>query len=272
LPAADAGFAHDRALIETAVRKAGDIARGFFGGDYKKWDKGKGQPVTDADLAVDKYLRETLTGARPDYGWLSEETKDTPARKTKEFLFVVDPIDGTIAFMKGRPHFTVCVALVRGHRPMIGAVYNPMLDEFYAAAEGQGATLNGKTIHISQRDTLEGCRMLGDRALLESPRWNDPPNRPWPPMQIENRNSVAYRMALVACGAFDATLALSAKRDWDMAAADLIVCEAGGIVTTHDGRIPRYNGEQAIQPSIICAGPALHRQILARVSHIQLPR
>ncbi len=272
MPAADAALEQDRALIEQAVRKAGSIARGFFGGDYKQWDKGKGQPVTDADLAVDKYLRETLTDARPGYGWLSEETKDTPARRGKEFVLVVDPIDGTIAFMKGRPHFTVCVALVRGDRPVIGAVYNPMLDEFYAAAEGQGATLNGHAIHVSPRDTLEGCRMLGDRAMLLHPAWNTAPNQPWPPMEIETRNSIAYRMALVASGAFDATLALSAKRDWDIAAADLIVREAGGIVTTHDGHIPRYNSDQAIQPSLICAGPALHRQILARVGHVQLPR
>jgi myo-inositol-1(or 4)-monophosphatase len=272
LPAADAGFAQDRALIEQTVRKAGDIARGYFGGDYKKWDKGKGQPVTDADLAVDTYLRETLTAARPDYGWLSEETKDTPVRRGKELVFVVDPIDGTVAFMKGRPHFTVCVALVRGGRPVIGAVYNPMLDEFYAAAEDQGATLNGAPIHVSARAELEGCRMLGDRDMFKHPFWNEPPNTPWPPMEVESRNSVAYRMALVAAGTFDAMIAMSAKRDWDAAAADLIVREAGGIVTTHDGHIPRYNGDQAIQPSIICAGPALHRQILARVSHIQLPR
>jgi myo-inositol-1(or 4)-monophosphatase len=272
LPAADAGHTDDRALIEQTVRNAGDIARKFFGGDYKQWDKGKGQPVTDADLAVDKYLRETLTAARPDYGWLSEETKDTPERRGKQFVFVVDPIDGTVAFMKGRPHFTVCVAVVHDGRPIIGAVYNPMLEEFYAASEGHGATLNNKAMHVSNRETLEGCRMLGDRAMFLHPAWNEAPNKPWPPMEIETRNSVAYRMVLVGSGAFDATLALSAKRDWDMAAADLIVREAGGIVTTHDGHIPRYNGDQAIQPSIICAGPALHRQILARVSHIKLPR
>ena len=272
MPAVDAALTQDRALIEQTVRKAGEIARGYFGGDYKKWDKGKGQPVTDADLAVDTYLRETLTAARPDYGWLSEETKDTPARRGKESVFVVDPIDGTIAFMKGRPHFTVCVALVRDGRPVIGAVYNPMLDEFYAASEGHGATMNGNAIHVSTREELEGCRMLSDREMLRHPAWNTPPNIPWPPMEVESRNSVAYRMALVAAGSFDAMIALSAKRDWDSAAADLIVREAGGIVTTHDGHIPRYNGDQAIQPSIICAGPALHRQILARVSHIQLPR
>ena len=266
MPAADA------ALIEQAVRKAGDIARQYFGGDYKQWDKGKGQPVTDADMAVDKYLRETLTVARPSYGWLSEETKDTPARRGKQFIFVVDPIDGTIAFMKGRPHFTICVAVVENDRPVAGAVYNPMLEEFYAASLGEGATLNGKPIHVSDRTTLEGCRMLGDRAMFQHTAWNRPPAMPWPPMEIETRNSIAYRMVLVAGGKFDATLALSSKRDWDMAAADLIVREAGGIVTTHDGAIPRYNGDKAIQPSLVCAGPALHKQILARVSHIKLPR
>jgi myo-inositol-1(or 4)-monophosphatase len=272
LPAAEAGHEQDRALIEQAVREAGNIARGYFGGEYKQWDKGKGQPVTDADMAVDKYLRETLTAARPIYGWLSEETKDTPARQGKEFVFVVDPIDGTVAFLKGRPHFTICVALVREGRPVIGVVYNPMLEEFYAASFGGGATRNDKSIHVSPRADLEGCRMLSDRAMLGHAAWETPPNIPWPPMEIETRNSVAYRMALVASGDFDATLALSAKRDWDMAAADLIVREAGGIVTTHDGGIPRYNGDQAIQPSLICAGPALHRLILARVSHIKLPR
>src|ERR1700743_1661614 len=156
--------------------------------------------------------------------------------------------------MKGRPHFTVCVAVVRGDRPIVGAVYNPMLDEFYAATDGGGATLNDKTIHVSSRDALEGCKMLGDRTMFVHPAWNEAPSRPWPPMEIETRNSIAYRMVLVASGAFDATLALSAKRDWDMAAADLIVREAGGIVTTQDGHIPPHNGDQATQPPLFLSG------------------
>jgi myo-inositol-1(or 4)-monophosphatase len=270
LPAREAGLADDRALIEQAVRNAGAITRKYYGGGYKKWDKGKGQPVTEADLAVDKYLRETLIGARPDYGWLSEETEDDPARLSKQSVFVVDPIDGTIAFLKNRPHFTVCAALVCDGRPLIGVVFNPILDECYVAGDGEGATLNGKPIHVSTRAELEGCRMCAARDMFEHPAWNNPPNIPWPPMQIETRNSVAYRMALVASGAFDATLALSAKRDWDIAAADIIVREAGGIVTAHDGSIPRYNRAQAIQPSLIAAGPELHGKILSRVRHIKL--
>jgi myo-inositol-1(or 4)-monophosphatase len=272
LPAREAGFADDRALIEQAVRDAGAIARKFYGGDYRKWDKGKGQPVTDADLAVDKYLRVTLNGARPDYGWLSEETEDEPSRLHRQSVFVVDPIDGTIAFLKNRPHFTICAALVRDGRPVIGVVLNPVLGECFVAVHGEGATMNDKTIHVSNRAELEGCRMCAARDMLEHPAWNTPPNRPWPPMHIETRNSIAYRMALVANGAFDATLALSAKHDWDIAAADIIVREAGGIVTTHDGAIPRYNGAQAIQPSMIAAGPKLHAEILSRVRHINLQR
>ena len=254
------------------MRAAGAIARKYFGGDYKQWSKGKGQPVTEADLAVDKYLRETLTAARPAYGWLSEETEDDSSRLEKRDVFVVDPIDGTIAFLKGKPHFTICAALVRDGRPVIGVVLNPVLDECFGANLGEGATLNGSTIHVSGRAELEGCRMLSDRAMLEHPAWDKPPNRPWPPMHIETRNSVAYRMALVGSGAFDATVALSAKRDWDMAAADIIVREAGGIVTAHDGALPRYNGVQAIQPSLIAAGPKLHAEILSRVHHINLQR
>ena len=190
----------------------------------------------------------------------------------KQTVFVVDPIDGTVAFLKNRPHFTICVALVRDGRPVIGVVFNPILDECFAANNGEGATLNGASIQVSGREELEDCRMCAARDMFEHPAWNNPPNRPWPPMHIETRNSVAYRMALVSNGAFDATLALSAKRDWDLAAADIIVREAGGIVTTHDGAIPRYNGEQAIQPSMISAGPKLHAEILSRVRHIKLQR
>jgi myo-inositol-1(or 4)-monophosphatase len=116
----------DLALIEATVREAGQIARSYFGGSYKKWDKGKGDPVTEADLAVDKYLRETFTAARPDYGWLSEESVDDLRRLSTEFTFVVDPIDGTVAFLKNRPHFTICVALVREHLPLVGVVFTPI--------------------------------------------------------------------------------------------------------------------------------------------------
>jgi myo-inositol-1(or 4)-monophosphatase len=266
------GAADDLALLEESVREAGKIARGFFGGSYKKWDKSKGNPVTEADLAVDKFLRETLCAARPDYGWLSEETEDDAARLKATAVFVVDPIDGTIAFMKGRPHFTICAGIVVDGAPVAGVVYNPISGECFTARRGHGAFLNGVPIQVSDRTEIEGCRMLGDKAMFAHAAWNTLPNRPWPAMEIETRGSVAYRVVLVACGQFDATLALSSKRDWDLAAAEIIATEAGGIVTSHRGAPLRYNRPSTLQPSLVVAGPKLHARLMERVSHLSLPR
>lgn len=258
----------DLELIEDAVRAAGKIARSYFGGSYKQWDKGKGDPVTEADLAVDKYLHETFTAARPDYAWLSEESVDDRRRLSTEFTFVVDPIDGTVAFLKNRPHFTISVALVREHLPVVGVVFNPISEECFTAIAGEGAQMNGARIHTSDVHEVDHCRMLADRTMLSHPNWNNPPLRPWPPMDIETRGSIAYRLALVANASFDAMLALSAKRDWDLAAGDLIMREAGGIVTTRTGAQIRYNCEQTLQPSVVAAGAALHPLLIDRVRNI----
>jgi myo-inositol-1(or 4)-monophosphatase len=269
LPAPDT--ASDLELLESSVREAGAIARKFFGGSYKRWTKAQGSPVTEADLAVDRFLSESLRAARPGYGWLSEETDDDPARLTADAVFVVDPIDGTIAFLKGRPHFTICAAVVRDGRPTAGVVYNPILEECFRAREGAGAFRNGVAVQVGRRACVEGCRMLGDRQMLAHPAWDVPPNRPWPPMEIETRSSIAYRLALVADNSFDAMLALSAKRDWDLAAAHVILTEAGGIATAHDGGVLRYNRPDALQPSVVGANPALHAALLERIAHIKLP-
>lgn len=272
MPAPEAGKAADLALIEEAVREAGKIARSYFGGRYRSWHKGRGQPVTEADLAVDRFLNETLRAARPGYGWLSEESEDDPARRTAIDTFVVDPIDGTIAFLKGKPHFTICVAVVRSGRPTSGVVFNPVTEECFTAVEGGGAYLDGRPIAVSSRTGIEGCRMLAAKATFDHPVWSTPPNSPWPKMEVETRSSIAYRMALVAGGTYDAMLALSAKHDWDLAAGDIIVREAGGCVTDHRGGTLRYNGLEPVQPSIVCAGPALHAQLIDRLMHVPLPR
>lgn len=264
--------ANDLALLEESVREAGTIARSFFGGSFKRWDKGRGNPVTEADLAVDRFLAEHLRAARPEYGWLSEETEDDTSRLTARAVFVVDPIDGTVAFMKGRPHFAVCAGIVCEGRPVAGVVYNPITDECFTARVGHGALLNGNPIAVSSQERLEGCRMLGDKPMFEHAAWRTSPNVPWPPMHIETRNSIAYRMALVAAGSFDAMMALSAKHDWDLAAADIIVREAGGMVTSHTGARFSYNGATTLQPSVVAAGPALHAQLFERVSHLKLSR
>ena len=271
MPARDDAAA-DLVLLEESVREAGKIARSFFGGTYKRWDKGKGNPVTEADLAVDKFLSEHLRAARPNYGWLSEETEDDESRLSAEAVFVVDPIDGTIAFMKGRPHFTICAGVVCDGLPVAGAVYNPITGECFTAHAAGGAFLNGSPIVVSKQICVENCRMLGDKPMFAHVAWDNPPNVPWPPMQIETRNSIAYRMALVAAGQFDAMMALSAKHDWDLAAAEIIVSEAGGVVTTHTGSKLRYNRENTLQPSVVAAGPTLHAHLMERVSHLNFSR
>ena len=261
----------DLALIVGAAQGAGEIARRYFGGSFRKWEKKKGEPVTEADLAIDRFLFESLTAARPNYGWLSEESVDNAERLKTARTFVVDPIDGTIAFLRNRPHFTHAIAVVENGRPTAAVVLNPITGECFGAAAGHGATLDGRPIHASNCDTVEGCRMLGSKTLFEHQAWSTLPNIPWPPMHIEQRNSIAYRLALVAAGEFDATVALSSKHDWDLAAGDLILEEAGGRVTNHLGEILRYNGAVPIQKSLIAAGPLLYPLLLERVQHLKLP-
>jgi myo-inositol-1(or 4)-monophosphatase len=244
----------DLQLLEEAVRAGGAIALQYYQTDYKRWSKDCGSPVTEADLAVNGYLQETLTAARPDYGWLSEESADDDARLSKSHVFVIDPIDGTVAFLKGRPHFTICAAVVVAGRPSCGAIYNPASDELYAARLGAGATRNGVAIAPGTRNTIAGCAMLGDRTQLSRP--------PFPPMHLQNRNSVAYRIMLVADGSADASVSLTAKRDWDLAAADIILHEAGGRLTDARGAPLTYNRPSTLQPSLVAANPALHAAFL----------
>jgi myo-inositol-1(or 4)-monophosphatase len=266
LPAHEAR--EDTALITHALREAGHIARKFFGGTYKAWQKSVGNPVTEADIAIDAFLKETLLAARPDYGWLSEETADDKTRLERARTFIVDPIDGTHGFLKGRPQFTIVAAMVAQGRPVSGAVYNPITGEMFEAAAGEGARLNGAIVHVGGRSDFTEARLLATRRFIEGNRWTTP----WPEsVSVETRASIAYRMGLVAAGAFDAMISLSEKSDWDLAAGDLIVHEAGGTVTTDTGAALIYNCETPAQKNVICAGPALHRKLLAKLGELERP-
>lgn len=258
----------DLELIVEAAHEAGELAgvlrRRGLEIEYKAGDS---TPVTNADLAADALLTERLRAARPDYGWLSEETADDAERLTRKRLFVVDPIDGTRAFLNDRPWWAVSIAVVEGSRPTAGVVFAPQLEETYAAAVGAGATLNGRPIHASAATALEGAGMVADPRLFSLPHWT----APWPEMRVAQRNSTAYRMCLVACGAFDAAVTLMPKHDWDLAAADLIAEEAGCFVGNHTGAPFVYNGLRPVQANLICAAPGLAPLILERVSHIAAP-
>jgi myo-inositol-1(or 4)-monophosphatase len=257
----------DRDLLIAAVREAGAIARRGYEGVSKSWEKSKGNPVTETDLAVDAFLRDRLCGARPAYGWLSEESADNTERLSKAHVFIVDPIDGTLAFIKRKPEFTICAAVVEAGVPVAAAIYNPMTEEMFSAVRGGGAKLNGAAIRVTERAQLEGCRMLVAQDVIRHPAWP----KPWPAMDVGKRASIAYRMALVANGTYDAMMALSSKHEWDSAAGTLIVQEAGGLATAHSGAALAYNQPVPHHRSLVCAGPKLHAAILERTGAIKLP-
>ncbi|MSO65589.1 MAG: 3'(2'),5'-bisphosphate nucleotidase CysQ [Alphaproteobacteria bacterium] len=248
----------DLAVLRGAVREAGALARDFFAGEVKSWNKGPDNPVSEADYAVDALLKERLRGHRPDYGWLSEETEDNAERLGIRRVWIIDPIDGTRAFLRKEPEFAVVAALVENGRPLLGAVYNPAKEEFFEAALGEGATLNQKPIRVSDRAGVVGARMLSSRRTFERHNWMEAATG----AEFRFVNSMAYRVALVAAGRFDATVTLTRKSDWDIAAADLIVGEAGGRMTWLDGRVITYNRQTIEHPNIVAAGPALHAALL----------
>lgn len=254
-------YEEDLALLKEAVLAAGKIARDAFkANDSEVWDKSNNSPVTDADIAVNDYLLKTLCGARPGYGWLSEETKDDHSRHSCPRTFVVDPIDGTRAFIDRTPNFAVSVAIIQNGKSIAGVVYNPLKDELFEATLGGGARLNGNAIKAPDSDRIEGIRMVGYARKFR--------RLDWPDMQCRVSNSMAYRMVLVASGKADATVAFTPKSDWDVAAAQLIATESGAIVTNLHGKEPSYDGQTTSGLGVICAGKTLHALLLARITPV----
>ena len=256
----------DLVLLGDVVRTAGRLALDRRARGLEVHSKPGGSPVTDGDLAVDALLRRELLAARPHYGWLSEETPDDLARLDANRLFIVDPIDGTTAYVKGKPWFAVSVAVVEGGRPIAGVVFAPALDELYAAAEGTGAACNGEAIRASGAERLEGCTMLAAANAFDGRRWA----RPWPAMQVGQRSALAYRMALVAAGRFDAAVSMGWKNDWDIAAGDLIAREAGAVSRDQNGRPLVFNTAKARNAGLVCAAPGVAPLILERTAPIEL--
>ena len=251
----------DLALLDAAARAAGEIALRHFGAGPQVWDKGAGQgPVSSADLEIDAMLRDRLMGARPDYGWLSEETEDDLARLTRPRVFVIDPIDGTRAFLDGQDSFAHALAVIEEGRVVSAVVYLPRLGLSYTAQRGQGASLNGAPLQVSARYELTGAKVLASRLIFDTSHW--PGGVPL--LDRHFRPSLAWRMALVAQGQFDAMLTLRPTWHWDTAAGALLIEEAGGIVTAADGTALRFNTRDAQSQGVIAAGETLHHALMTR--------
>ncbi|MDH3195231.1 MAG: 3'(2'),5'-bisphosphate nucleotidase CysQ [Hyphomicrobiales bacterium] len=256
----------DLALLKSAARAAGRLAMRYFGQAHDNWTKTGGSPVTEADIAVDTMLRETLMAARPGYGWLSEETDDDPALRVQKRIFVVDPIDGTRGFMAGDKRWSISLAIIENSRPITAVLCAPALDLTYCAETGHGAWRVGESrsdekLAVSRRTALSGSHIAGPRNWLRS--------RAFSTLSVSTADyvpSLALRFAMVADGAFDAAFARPNAHDWDLAACDLLVHEAGGILSELDGKPPQYNCPGFRHGALVAANRTMRRSLVEAVA------
>lgn len=235
----------------------------YAGAAAKRWDKPDGAgPVTEADLAVNDLLASRLRGARPDYGWFSEETDDTGDRLDRRTVFIVDPIDGTRSFIDGSDIWAHALAVVHDGAVTDAVIYLPRRDLMYTATLGGGAWCNGEAITPSANSDINGATVLGERRIEDAAFW--PGGKP--AFQRHYRPSLAYRMAIVAEGRFDAMLTLRETWEWDVAAGDLILREAGAICTDRAGGRLCFNSRSGTVNGVLAAGPGLYHPILTALS------
>ncbi|WP_426436797.1 3'(2'),5'-bisphosphate nucleotidase CysQ [Bradyrhizobium genosp. P] len=258
--------ARDAALLTRSVQEAGRLALSLFRTELKNWIKGASSPVSEADIAVNDLLEERLRSATPNYGWLSEESADDEARLGKRLTWIVDPIDGTRAYLAGREDWCVSVALVEKAVPVLAAVYAPATDEFFFAARGQGATRNDMAVHATAGTGFDFPRMAGPKPLVQ--RLSDTPDE----ITLFPRiGSLALRLCRVAQGSLDAAFAGGQSRDWDLAAANLIVQEADGKMTALSGHAIEYNRREVTHGVLVAAGRDRHARIVEHFRNRPLP-
>jgi len=249
--------------IVNAVQNAGHVAARYWRKSPETWQKpGEQGPVSEADLAVDAQLKSDLLSARPDYGWLSEETEDDVTRLTKTRSFIVDPIDGTRAYLQGDRTFAHSVAVVENGHVISAAVFLPLRDKLYTAVKGQGAALNGRPIATGTMVQAVGSDILVAKPVMAPENWNGPP----PDLSREHRPSLAYRMCLVAEGRFDAMLSVRDTWHWDIAAGALVLSEAGAKVTDRFGNALNFMSQKPQSKGVIAANPQLHADFAARLA------
>ena len=246
-----------RDALAAIAREAGELAVTTAKGAMKRWMKAGSSPVSEADIAVDKFLSARLPPLVPEAGWLSEETEDNPARMKTSKVWVVDPIDGTRAFLDNRPDWAVSVALVEDGRPTVAALYAPITDEMFLATLGGGATRNGARLQVPRGESLDDARIAAPKSHLDLLAGINPRVRPLPKIF-----SLALRTARVATGELEAAFGSKNSHDWDLAAADLLVHEAGGAVTDLAGTAITYNRPDPVHGTLIAAGADRHRALI----------
>ena len=249
------------ALLSDVAVRAGEIAMRYYRRDPGVWMKIGNSPVSEADIAVDTFLRETLLRARPDYGWLSEETLDARSAGSSGRVFVVDPIDGTRAFIEGQKTWCVSVAIVEDGRPLAGVLDCPARKERFWAGRGRGAFMNGTALEVGPPQgpaRISGPKELVDRLGFPAERLERTTYVP----------SLAYRIAMVAHGRLDASFVKPNSHDWDLAAADLILEEAGGQLLTRRGFPPLYFQADPRHGTLAAGSGALLEQLSLSIADL----
>ena len=247
----------DALLLRNTVREAGALALSLFRTELKNWTKGASSPVSEADIAVNELISGRLRSATPHYGWLSEESIDDEQRLAKKRVWIVDPIDGTRGYLAGREDWCISVALVEGTRPVLAAVFAPASDEFFFAERGRGTLLNGTPVDATSGTAIDISRVAGPKPLIERLVRSSGEISPHPRIA-----SLALRLCRVAHGWLDAAFAGGQSQDWDLAAADLIVQEANGKMTSLSGEAIQYNRREVTHGMLVAAGRDRHAFIV----------
>jgi myo-inositol-1(or 4)-monophosphatase len=251
-------LADERQVLAATLREAGAIALRTFQAPVKSWLKDQSSPVSEADIAVDNFLRQRLAGPGSGHGWLSEETADDRSSAQARRLWIVDPIDGTRSYLAGRPDWAVSAALVADGRPVLAGVFAPVTDELFVAAAGGGATRNGVPIKASAGDRLTGAKIVGPKRLVQALAAVEAR------IEVAPRiGSLALRLVRVAQGELDVAFASGSSHDWDLAGADLLVHEAGGAMTNLVGRSLTYNRPDLVHGELVAAGADRHAALIA---------
>jgi myo-inositol-1(or 4)-monophosphatase len=257
LPACDVALSD----LEAVMREAGELARVTVRGPFKRWTKGDdNSPVSEGDIAVNNLLRTRLTALSPGAGWLSEESEDSLPGRAMATAWIVDPIDGTRAYITGRADWTISVALVEDGRPVLAGLYAPATDEMFLALRGKGTTLNRVSVKVNSGAALERAKLAGPKRYLDKLSSLNPNILAQPKVY-----SLALRLTRVAHGELDAAFASPGSHDWDLAAADLLVHEAGGCMTDLNGQPLRFNRPHTVHGALIAAGPARHATLIELV-------